>query len=150
MSTSKIRPIVRLDKNVVDQIAAGEVIISPANAVKELMENSIDAGASQISVSITDSGLRQIKVQDNGCGIRCEDLPLSCERFATSKLRKFEDLLNICTLGFRGEALSSMSHAARLSIRSRTADSPIGYECHFTVIKAVFFLRFVLSKVEIL
>uniref|UniRef100_A0A5S6QA50 DNA_mis_repair domain-containing protein n=1 Tax=Trichuris muris TaxID=70415 RepID=A0A5S6QA50_TRIMR len=135
MASAIARPILRLDKAVVDRIAAGEVVLSPANAVKELVENSIDAGASQVSVCIADSGLKLVKVQDNGCGIRRDDLPLSCERFATSKLRRFEDLLNICTLGFRGEALASMAHVARVTVRSRTADSPLGYECHFTASK---------------
>ncbi|OUC48173.1 DNA mismatch repair protein [Trichinella nativa] len=125
------RPIKPLKKCVIDRIAAGEVILTPMNVVKELMENSVDAGANQINISISGGGLKLIRIQDNGCGIRRDDFPVVCQRHATSKLEDFTDLLNISTLGFRGEALSSICCVAHVTVTSKTLDSVVGYECRF-------------------
>lgn len=117
----------QLPENIVNRIAAGEVIERPASVVKELVENAIDAGAKRIEVVISGGGRELIRVSDNGSGMTAEDLALSVERHATSKLDT-EDLLNISTLGFRGEALPSIGAAARLSIVSRTRNSDSALE----------------------
>lgn len=119
-------PVRQLPENVVNRIAAGEVIERPASAVKELVENAIDAGATRVEIVISGGGRELIRVSDNGSGMSAEDLALSVERHATSKLDS-EDLLNISTLGFRGEALPSIGAAARLSIatRARGSDSAL-------------------------
>ena len=103
----------------VNMIAAGEVIERPASVVKELMENSIDAGAIQITVHIEDGGRKLIRVTDNGCGMDGEDLSVAFEPHATSKLKTSADLLNISTMGFRGEALASIASVAKVAIISR-------------------------------
>lgn len=122
-------PIKLLPKDVVDQIAAGEVIHRPVNVVKELLENSIDAGATSVAVSLERGGLGKIRLSDNGKGMSKADLELAAVRHATSKLQSAEDLQNgISSLGFRGEALASVATVARLSILSRpTKGSPVGY-----------------------
>lgn len=119
-------PVRQLPENVVNRIAAGEVIERPASVVKELVENAIDAGATRVEVVLSGGGRELIRVSDNGAGMSAEDLALSVERHATSKLDS-EDLLNISTLGFRGEALPSIGAAARLSIvtRSRGSDTAL-------------------------
>jgi DNA mismatch repair protein MutL len=113
-------PIRLLPGHVVDRIAAGEVVERPAAAVKELVENALDAGAGRIAVSLSEGGIRRIEVTDDGCGMGPEALPLAIQRHATSKLSEAGDLVHITTLGFRGEALPSIGAAARLAITSRT------------------------------
>ena len=115
--------IVVLDQNMINMIAAGEVIERPASVVKELMENSIDAGATKITVSIEDGGRKLISVADNGCGMDGEDLALAFEPHATSKIKTGKDLQHISTLGFRGEALASITSVAQVRAVSRTKDS---------------------------
>src|SRR5574344_455665 len=97
-----------LPGHVSNLIAAGEVVQRPASVVKELMENAVDAGAAEISVSIKDSGRTLIQVSDNGCGMSREDAVLAFERHATSKINEIEDLEQLATFGFRGEALASI------------------------------------------
>jgi DNA mismatch repair protein MutL len=109
------------------RIAAGEVVERPASVVKELVENSLDSGAAEISVWVEKSGASLIRVSDNGEGMAPEDLALAVERHSTSKLRSEEDLFRIATLGFRGEALPSIGSVAKLDIVSRAADAPTGH-----------------------
>jgi DNA mismatch repair protein MutL len=118
--------IYQLSASVVNKIAAGEVIERPASVVKELLENSVDAGATRIDISIEKGGSELIRVADNGCGIAADELQLATASHATSKIRSADDLFTVSTLGFRGEALASIAEVSRLSIRSRTADSASG------------------------
>ena len=115
-----------LDQVTIDKIAAGEVIERPASIVKELLENAIDAGATSITVEIRDGGISFIRVTDNGCGIEMEDIPAAFLRHSTSKIRSAEDLSHISSLGFRGEALSSIAAVAQVELITKTKGSTFG------------------------
>jgi DNA mismatch repair protein MutL len=118
----------QLTPSVVNKIAAGEVIERPASVVKELLENSVDAGATRIDVSIEKGGSEAIRVADNGCGIAIDDLPLAAASHATSKICSADDLFSVATLGFRGEALASIAEVSRVTIRSRAEGNENGAE----------------------
>lgn len=130
--------IQQLSKHLINQIAAGEVIERPASVVKELVENSVDAGSSKISIEINND-CRDIRVADNGCGIHPDDIMLAFSKHATSKIASDEDLFNIHTLGFRGEALSSIISISKLTCTTRTADFDTGtkVKCENSEVKQV-------------
>jgi DNA mismatch repair protein MutL len=121
-------PIRQLSQSLINKIAAGEVVERPASVVKELMENAVDAGATRIDVAVAGGGAEMVRVVDNGCGIPADQLPLAVASHATNKLAEADDLFQVATLGFRGEALASIAEVSRLRIRSRTVESQGGAE----------------------
>lgn len=114
------RPILRLDQELIGKIAAGEVVESPASAIKELVENSLDAGSTCVTVEIRDGGIAYLRVTDNGRGIRARDVRMAFERHATSKITKSDDLFALHTLGFRGEALASIAAVSKLTLTTKS------------------------------
>lgn len=130
-SPSEPPKIHRLDESVVNRIAAGEVIQRPVSAIKELVENSLDAHSTSINVVVKDGGLKLIQVSDDGHGIRLEDLPILCERHTTSKLTNYEDLQSIKSMGFRGEALASMTYVGHVTVTTITPGKLHGYRVSY-------------------
>ncbi len=122
--------IIVLDENTSNKIAAGEVVEKPASVVKELVENSIDAGATSISVDIKNGGISYIKITDNGSGMDEDDVEIAFERHATSKIKRAEDLDSVITMGFRGEALASIASVASVELMTKTAASTYGMYVH--------------------
>src|SRR5450759_4580077 len=123
---SERRPIRIMPPDLALKIAAGEVVERPASAVKELLDNAVDAGASQISIEVQEAGLKLIRVTDDGEGIATEDLELAFTSHATSKIVDLEDLEHLATLGFRGEALPSIAAVARVDVQTSTQDAAHG------------------------
>ena len=131
--SDELRPIRKLPEHVVNKIAAGEILQRPSSAVKELIENSIDAKSTLITVTVQDAGFKLLQLQDNGTGINKEDLNIICDRFTTSKLEQFTDLQSLTTHGFRGEALASISLvSSSFTIVTKTANSDLAFKASYT------------------
>ncbi|GAW80946.1 DNA mismatch repair protein MLH [Plasmodium gonderi] len=128
---SSEKRIIKLCEEDINKIAAGEVIIRPCNALKELIENSLDANSTSISVHLNRGGLKSLQIIDNGDGIHKDDLQIVCERFTTSKITSHKDIRFIKSFGFRGEALSSISHVSFLTITTKKKNSPFCYTCAY-------------------
>ena len=118
--------IVLLDDNTISKISAGEIIENPASVVKELLENSIDAGAKNITVEVKNSPTDFIRITDDGCGFKADEIELAFMRHSTSKLSKIEDLEELATLGFRGEALASISSIAKIRLLTKNSEDLAG------------------------
>ena len=132
MRSEALRPVARpninkLDPSIYNLISAGEVVENPSAVVKELVENSIDAGATEITIIVEEGGIKTIKIIDNGCGMNKDNIYLSYLPHATSKISSSMDLDNISTLGFRGEALASIAAVSHLTIESKEINSNFGY-----------------------
>ena len=120
-----------LPSNIANMIAAGEVVQKPSSVVKELVENAVDAGATQVTVILSDAGRTLIQVIDNGCGMTPDEAVLCFERHATSKISTAEDLMDITTFGFRGEALASIAAVSEVTLKTRRAEDEVGCQVEF-------------------
>jgi len=132
MSKIPAPTIRKLDEATVNRIAAGEVVQNPSAAIKEMLENSLDAGATSVTIVAKGGGMQLLQIIDNGHGIRKHDLEIVCERFTTSKIASYNDLQSVSTFGFRGEALASITHVAHVQIVTRTADQQCAFKAKYS------------------
>ena len=130
MGRSHSNMIKVLSENVINKIAAGEVVDRPASALRELLENAIDAQANRITIDLERGGKKLIRIRDNGCGMSPDDAKMSLHRHATSKIRSEAELFEITSLGFRGEAVPSIASVSRFSLFTRPKDEEVGTEIH--------------------